>query len=102
MILRNLLAMGGTLLVVMIGTQVALPVMAGEGYSSERAVEESRIEMRLVRRVQQAFLEKGYSPGEVDGLMGPMTRAAISAFQKDQGWEITGGLGPKTLNALTQ
>jgi membrane-bound lytic murein transglycosylase B len=33
--------------------------------------------------MQQQLLDKGYEPGEADGVIGPATRAALSAFQKD-------------------
>lgn len=33
--------------------------------------------------MQQKLLDRGYEPGEADGVMGPATRAALSAFQED-------------------
>nr|WP_298411727.1 His-Xaa-Ser repeat protein HxsA [uncultured Halomonas sp.] len=54
----------------------------------------------LISRVQLALIIKGYSPGTVDGLMGPQTRNALKQFQKDQGLKIDGLMGTETLNAL--
>jgi len=40
---------------------------------------------RMVMAVQRALTQLGYSAGSVDGVMGPATRRAILAFQKDRG-----------------
>jgi membrane-bound lytic murein transglycosylase B len=37
-----------------------------------------------------ALASKGYAPGVADGVMGPKTRAAIRAFQRDLGLPTTG------------
>jgi peptidoglycan hydrolase-like protein with peptidoglycan-binding domain len=44
------------------------------------------------REVQQALHRLGYGPGPVDGIFGPLTRAAIHRFQQDIGAEPTGSL----------
>jgi hypothetical protein len=51
---------------------------------------------------QQKRLENlGYSPGEIDGLMGPMTKGAIEAFQADRDeLDVDGICGPLTGGAL--
>ncbi len=38
---------------------------------------------RLVAGTQSGLKDLGYYPGPVDGILGPRTRAAIRAFQKD-------------------
>jgi hypothetical protein len=46
---------------------------------------------------QQGALEwLGYSPGDVDGVYGPQTRAAVIAFQHDHGCTPDGIFGKKT------
>ena len=56
---------------------------------------------RLVRRVQQILVERGYDPGPVDGLWGPRTEAALRAFQRDHGLEVDGTLDEEsTLDTL--
>jgi peptidoglycan hydrolase-like protein with peptidoglycan-binding domain len=43
-----------------------------------------------IAELQAGLAELGYGPGPVDGYLGPQTRAAIKAFQKDQGLEADG------------
>ena len=43
-----------------------------------------------VQAIQRKLNELGYEAGNVDGLMGPGTRAAITAFQQDKGLASTG------------
>lgn len=50
--------------------------------------------------VQQALKDKGYDPGEVDGAMGPKTRAAVRDFQKKEGLRVTGRIDPATVGKL--
>jgi hydrogenase-4 component B len=44
------------------------------------------------RKVQAALQRLGYDPGPVDGVFGPLTRAAIRRFQQDRGDQATGSL----------
>lgn len=53
-----------------------------------------------VRQLQQALKDKGYDPGEIDGIFGSRTKQAVLAFQKDNGLAADGIAGPKTLSAL--
>ena len=55
----------------------------------------------VVRRVQQRLIELEYLKGKADGIAGPMTEAAMKAFQADNGLEATGELDAATLRALT-
>lgn len=43
-----------------------------------------------VRRLQQALVDTGYGPIDVDGLLGQQTSNAIRKFQKANGLEVTG------------
>ncbi|MGI9391253.1 MAG: peptidoglycan-binding domain-containing protein [Boseongicola sp.] len=45
-----------------------------------------------IRRDQAALKRNGYSPGPADGIDGNKTRAAVRAFQSDNGWPVTGVL----------
>ena len=48
-------------------------------------------------QVQEGLVALGYLPaGEADGLDGPITRAAISTFQRSAGLKVDGVAGPKT------
>jgi peptidoglycan hydrolase-like protein with peptidoglycan-binding domain len=43
-----------------------------------------------VRAIQRELTAKGYDPGEVDGVAGVLTRAAIMAYQFDKKLPVTG------------
>lgn len=53
-----------------------------------------------LRAAQEALKKHGMYEGEVDGIMGPKTRAAIQEFQKNEGLEATGRLDQQTLSRL--
>ncbi|HKP93052.1 MAG TPA: peptidoglycan-binding domain-containing protein [Chthoniobacterales bacterium] len=55
---------------------------------------------QVIANVQSALQEQGYYQDAVDGLIGPRTRAALSAFQRDQGLPITAAIDGPTLQAL--
>jgi uncharacterized protein (TIGR02594 family) len=54
------------------------------------------------REIQQALKDRGFDPGEIDGVPGRRTTAAVIAFQKAEKLDIKfpGTIGPKTLAAL--
>jgi hypothetical protein len=51
---------------------------------------------------QARLLNLGYAPGNVDGELGPKTRAAIEAFQGANGLPATGELDQATLDKLVE
>jgi peptidoglycan hydrolase-like protein with peptidoglycan-binding domain len=53
-----------------------------------------------VRAVQQALKDKGHDPGEVDGVMGPKTQAALRDFQSKEGIKANGRLDSETMSKL--
>jgi N-acetylmuramoyl-L-alanine amidase len=53
-----------------------------------------------VRQVQQALANLGYAVGEVDGVYGATTEAAVIAFQGAEGLTADGIVGAETLEAL--
>jgi hypothetical protein len=55
---------------------------------------------QVIANVQGALQEQGYYPGEVDGLLGPLTRAAIAGYQRDHGLYITSAIDQPTLESL--
>jgi len=71
---------------------IALVLLWGPGQASAADAE--------VRRAQERLQALGYEPGPADGLMGPRTREAISAFQRDQGLPASGELDRATREAL--
>lgn len=54
----------------------------------------------VVADVQATLQEQGYYRGEVDGLMGPLTRTALADFQRDHGLITTAALDQPTLASL--
>ena len=55
-----------------------------------------------VMKIQGWLSEFGYDPGPADGFMGPRTRAAIRAFQRDHGMTVTGNPDAKFLDELVR
>lgn len=49
-----------------------------------------------VREIQSLLTQRGYSPGPVDGIFGPLTKTAVMRFQSDRGITIDGIVGPTT------
>jgi peptidoglycan hydrolase-like protein with peptidoglycan-binding domain len=52
------------------------------------------------RQVQEALHRLGHYEGPVDGIFGPLTRAAIRRFQQDNGADVTGYLTADQANRL--
>jgi hypothetical protein len=55
---------------------------------------------RVIANVQAELQDMGYYKGEVDGLLGPMTREALAAYQADQGLVATAVIDEPTLDSL--
>jgi len=54
-----------------------------------------------VASLQEALRDAGFDPGPIDGDFGPMTRAAVLAFQQARGLDVDGVVGPQTWGALS-
>jgi len=54
----------------------------------------------LAMSVQDRLTRLGYSPGPVDGVIGPQTRDALADFQGDNRLAVTGTINTATLRAL--
>jgi hypothetical protein len=55
---------------------------------------------KVIADVQGVLQQMGYYKGEVDGLLGPLTREALAAYQADQGLTQTAAIDEPTLDAL--
>jgi hypothetical protein len=55
---------------------------------------------KVIADVQAALQEMGYYKGEVDGLLGPLTREALTGYQTDQGMAATAVIDEPTLDSL--
>ena len=55
---------------------------------------------QVVANVQAALQAQGYYQGEVDGLLGPLTREAIADYQRGHGLYTTAAIDQPTLESL--
>ncbi len=55
---------------------------------------------KVIADVQAVLQEMGYYRGEVDGLLGPLTREALTAYQGDNGLTTTAAIDQPTLDSL--
>jgi Putative peptidoglycan-binding domain-containing protein len=53
---------------------------------------------QVIANVQSALQQQGYYRGEVDGLIGPLTRGAIADYQRDHGLYTTSTIDQPTLH----
>ena len=53
-----------------------------------------------IAAAQQRLAREGYYRGQIDGILGPGTRAAIAQYQSNHGLHVTGALSSDTLEAL--
>jgi hypothetical protein len=79
-----------------------LPV--GSGSSAMTHEHGSSTAMHLsqdeIRQVQIMLNQKGFNVGEPDGVLGPRTREALTAFQRKQGFQASGQIDQQTMAAL--
>ena len=66
------------------------PIYAYNGWTPDRVTVD----------VQEQLARAGYYDGPVDGILGPMTREAIAAYQADNGLAITSAIDEPTLATL--
>ena len=64
------------------------------GYAEERR------DIELKAQTQEALLALGYEIGDIDGVIGSRTRAAVKSFQKSQGLSADGKLSPGLLEKM--
>jgi len=55
---------------------------------------------QVIANVQANLQQQGYYHGEVDGLIGPLTRGAIADYQRDHGLYTTSTIDQPTLQSL--
>jgi hypothetical protein len=65
-------------------------------YVGQRAVPPDQV----IADVQALLQQMGYYKGEVDGLLGPLTREAVAAYQSEQGLTATAVIDEPTLQSL--
>ena len=55
---------------------------------------------QVIANAQAALQAQGYYRGEIDGVLGPLTRAAVADYQRDHGLYITSAIDRSTLSSL--
>ena len=55
---------------------------------------------QVIANVQAALADQGYYDGPIDGVLGPLTRAAIALYQQDHGLYVTSAVDEPTLASL--
>jgi hypothetical protein len=55
---------------------------------------------QVVANAQGQLQDQGYYHGEVDGMLGPLTRAALADYQRDHGLAETAAIDQPTMEAL--
>jgi Putative peptidoglycan binding domain len=55
---------------------------------------------QVIANVQSTLQQQGYYHGDVDGLVGPLTRAALADYQRDHGLYETAAIDRPTLESL--
>ncbi|HUA52399.1 MAG TPA: peptidoglycan-binding domain-containing protein [Candidatus Sulfotelmatobacter sp.] len=76
------------------------PVLSGPMPVAPQGGVAARPSSGQIRAAQSALKGLGYDPGPIDGVMGPRTARAASAFQRSQGLPGSGQLTPETLARL--
>jgi peptidoglycan hydrolase-like protein with peptidoglycan-binding domain len=100
------LLLAGTLVLNFSGTSLAAkhparhPTKAKHSTKHARKHKSSKSSAQTMR-IQRDLKLAGYDPGPIDGKMGPKTRTAIKAFQKDNHLKVDGIVGPKTWAKLS-
>jgi N-acetylmuramidase/Putative peptidoglycan binding domain len=73
-------------------------------YDVKLAAAHARYQQRLpdleIRFGQAALFYLGFNPGPIDGFMGPRTRAALIAFERKRGWQVTARMNERMLDRL--
>ncbi|MGI4794686.1 MAG: peptidoglycan-binding domain-containing protein [Janthinobacterium lividum] len=85
----------------LITTMPALAEPASAAASaSQRTVGSLHLDAARMKSLQTTLDQKGFSPGQIDGLWGPNTAAALKRFQATKGLQASGRFDQATLDAL--
>ena len=68
--------------------------------SPERRLARKGLLRSYTRAVQDGLHDLGFDPGPVDGVVGPLTRQAVRAFQVEASIDVTGIISPQLLQAI--
>lgn len=82
------------------GSAAAAPADPEAQARAAEAQRQREAERARIGEAQESLARLGWYDGEVDGLLGPVTAAALAAFQAAAGLEAEGNLDEPTLAAL--
>ena len=74
-------------------------VKKGGGTDWREVICDNEVTADLIRQIQGALRDGGYDSGSIDNIIGTKTKAALVAFQRDNGLPI-GNLNIETMDAL--
>jgi peptidoglycan hydrolase-like protein with peptidoglycan-binding domain len=81
-------------------TTVAALVLGILGLSHTPIASAADLSKEDIQKVQQSLIDKGFHPGNVDGVLGPQTRAGIREYQQSEKLPVTGRLDAETAGKL--
>jgi N-acetylmuramoyl-L-alanine amidase len=64
------------------------------------AIGRPNMKASVVKSIQRSLKEFGINPGPINGEYGPLTMAAVAAFQATKGIVVDGQVGPRTARRL--
>jgi peptidoglycan hydrolase-like protein with peptidoglycan-binding domain len=74
---------------------------AQQGASTQKETRsDSRLSLAQRKQLQRELQSRGHYQGNIDGIVGPMTREAVIAFQRKQGLSADGELDTETIESL--
>jgi len=79
---------------------IVCPPMPAPDYCRYLELQSPYMRGQDVMAVQTALYANGFNPGSTDGIYGPLTEAAVVAFQTARGLVVDGIVGPQTYEAL--
>jgi peptidoglycan hydrolase-like protein with peptidoglycan-binding domain len=74
-----------------------MPLAFGVNFSEEKL---APVNQDNIKKLQETLRDKGYYSGQVDGVLGPQTRAGIRQYQKSENLPVTGHLDGETSGKL--
>lgn len=80
--------------------QLADRIAGAGGLQNPPPEDAPRLSRNDIQALQETLSSKGYKAGEADGVLGPATRGAVRAWQKDQGAIADGYPGPDLFSSL--
>ena len=95
---RKLIAL--ILLFITVTTFIVYNIFIREDINSSYALSKYGSNSEEVKQIQTKLRRWGYYNGQIDGIFGSKTLAAVKWFQSKNGLTVDGIVGPKTLEAM--